>query len=458
MFRSWRFQLHEAEQALRDERLDDAVRQLSDGDLRASLPGQRLAAKAAGQVARRACRKLALGESDTAWQDLQLATELAGESDDVLVARRDMIHQVLRRVEQDLAAGETGQAVRRLESLENRGVATDTTRVTLQVARRLDSARNLALRGRFGDALAQVDACERLQPELPVIAAFRDQMRDQAEACRQTTEGLQTALEAENWTEVLAVADRLLEQVPESQLAQDARRRARHGMGRGTPEWKPLTAASTSQPTGDVMLAEARARRVLKDDERFALWIDGVGGYLVCLGDEVTIGQASPGNAVDVPVLADLGRVHARIRREDGYVIEPLHRVRREGKELQGPQLLSDGDEIELGDGVRMRFRQPHALSATARLEMVSRHRTQPTADGILLMADSCVLGPKWANHVVCRDWASDVVLFRRDGRLYCRASEPLEVDGKYCDTQALVEPCSQIVGSDFSMCLEQIA
>ena len=44
-----------------------------------------------------------------------------------------------------------------------------------------------------------------------------------------------------------------------------------------------------------------------------------------------------------------------------------------------------------------------HVLSASARLEMVSRHRTQPHVDGILLMAESCVLGPKWQNHVVCR-------------------------------------------------------
>ena len=145
---------------------------------------------------------------------------------------------------------------------------------------------------------------------------------------------------------------------------------------------------------------------------RFLLWIDGVGGYLVCLGDEVVLGQSSPEYSLDIPIQADLSRRHARIaRRGDGYVIEPLHMTRVNGQVIRGKTLLSDGDEIELAQGVRLRFRQPHALSASARLDFLSHHRTQPKADGVLLMAESCVLGPKWQNHVVCRDWQGDVVL-----------------------------------------------
>jgi len=178
---------------------------------------------------------------------------------------------------------------------------------------------------------------------------------------------------------------------------------------------------------------------------------------LVCLGGEVTIGQAVPGSNVEVPIQGDLSRQHARIRRDDGYLIEPLHPVRVDGKDVRETTLLSDGDEIELGQGVRLRFRQPHALSATARLELVSGHRTQPSADGILLMAESCVMGPKWQNHVVCRDWSSDVVLYRREGDLYCRAMEPIEVDDQYCEGQGKVETNSHVAGTDFSLSLEDL-
>lgn len=395
MFRSWRFQLREAEQALRDERLDEAVRVLSGEDIGRSLPGRRLAATAAGRLAHRAAQKLSGGESDDAWRDLHAAIRLVGETAEVLAARREMVDLVLRQVVRDLEAGEPARGLVRLERLERYGVNTDTLRVMKEITRRLESARNLALRGKFADALAQIDAAGKLDPELAVIETYRQRQ--------------------------LAAT-----QVGES--AVDGR-----------------TGTEQSLPENT-------------DSSRFLLWVDGVGGYLVCLGEEITLGQAAPGNRIDVPILADLSRVHAKIRREDGYVIEPQQSVRVDGQPLAGPMLLSDGDEIELGDGVRLRFRQPHALSATARLEFVSRHRTQPSADGILLMAESCVLGPKWANHVVCRDWSDDVVLYRREGKLFCRSTEPFEVDGHYCEMQAPVESCSHIAGSDFSLCLEPVA
>ena len=116
---------------------------------------------------------------------------------------------------------------------------------------------------------------------------------------------------------------------------------------------------------------------------RFLLWIDGVGGYLVCLSDEVVLGQATPNNPIAIPIQADLSRQHAKICRQgDGYVIEPLHATWVNGQLVRGKTLLSDGDEIEMAGTVRLRFRQPHALSASARLDFVSHHRTQPKADG----------------------------------------------------------------------------
>ena len=195
----------------------------------------------------------------------------------------------------------------------------------------------------------------------------------------------------------------------------------------------------------------------MNGDTRFLLWVDAVGGFLTCCGDQILLGQAVPGNRVEVPILADLSRQHARICREDGYYIEPLRRVCVEGQEIQAPTVLADGDEIELGRDVRLRFRQPHALSTTARLEFVSRHRTQPSADAVLLMAESCVLGPQWNSHVICRPWSTEVVLYRRDGRLYCRAREGLEIDGRFCDGEGVVAQNSHVVGTDFSLSFEKI-
>jgi len=68
-------------------------------------------------------------------------------------------------------------------------------------------------------------------------------------------------------------------------------------------------------------------------DKRIVAWIDGVGGFLICLGEEVVLGQPSVAGA-DIPVLADLSRRHATIRREgESYVLTPANRVSIDGHE-----------------------------------------------------------------------------------------------------------------------------
>ncbi len=193
------------------------------------------------------------------------------------------------------------------------------------------------------------------------------------------------------------------------------------------------------------------------DAARFYLWVDGVGGYLVCLSPQVTLGQAIPGVAIDVPILGDVSRRHLTLHRDaDRYVLDPLQEVSVNDRPCLNKTVLNDNDELDLGSGVRVRFRQPHPLSASARLEFLSRHRLQSAADGVLLMAESCVLGPSWKNHVVCRDWRHDLVLYRRDGGMYCRSGGDIEVDGQPCRGQSAVRCGSRIDGEDFSLSLEQ--
>ena len=190
---------------------------------------------------------------------------------------------------------------------------------------------------------------------------------------------------------------------------------------------------------------------------RFLLWVDAVGGYLVCLENEIEIGQAVPNNSIHLPIIADLSRQHARICREgESYLLKPIAAVELNGETIESTALLADNDLIQMG-AVKLRYRQPHALSATARLDFESRHRTKPSADGVLLFAESCVLGPGGNNHVVCRDWEQDVVMFRQDDRLCCRATAPILVDGRKCDRRAELQLDSRISGEDFSMSLEPL-
>lgn len=375
MFRSWRMQLREAQDAFRAGRLDEAERLICGGDLQEYRPGKQLAGEVATKMAERARRRILHGELSDGWRDVETACSLGGQTDELLDLRQEMIDHVLQAAEADIAAGEPAKAVSRLDAVGRRAAAPEAVRTLREKTVRLAAAGKVGRSGRTGP-----------RAESQQVSAATDSLAEPAE--------------------------------------------------------RAMRASEDSSPAAG----------------RFMLWVDGVGGYLVCLQDSVRLGLATPGNAIEIPIMGDLSRQHARLRREDGYVIEPLQRVRVNGRLIRGPTNLSDGDEIELGEGVRMRFRQPHALSATARLEFLSRHRTEPSAAGILLMAESCVLGPKWQDHVVCREWSQDVVLFRRDERLFCRALEPLEIDGCRCEGQTPVTPGMHVEGSDFSFCLRQVA
>src|SRR5262245_27153102 len=68
---------------------------------------------------------------------------------------------------------------------------------------------------------------------------------------------------------------------------------------------------------------------------RFLLWIDGVGGYLICLGNRIALGQATPEANVDVPLFADVSRFHATLTRDaEGYLLEAARTVRVNNQEV----------------------------------------------------------------------------------------------------------------------------
>jgi hypothetical protein len=197
--------------------------------------------------------------------------------------------------------------------------------------------------------------------------------------------------------------------------------------------------------------------------ERLTLWVDAVGAYRVVLADAVVLGQPVPEDraggarrAPDLAILGDLAARHARIHRDaESYLIEAIHPVAVDDRPVQKITTLKDGATITLGRNVRLLFRRPHPLSATARLEVVSRHRLEPRADAVLLMADSCVLGPKPTSHVVARDWTGEVVLSRRAGQLFVRAPGTWKLDGTDRQGRNPITTHSQIAGETFSMSLE---
>jgi hypothetical protein len=362
--------------------------------------------------------RAASGDLSAGWRDLDAARQLMGESADWQRLQQAVSEVAVGDIINHLHAGDFLGASARIGALERRDIPGAPIKTLSEVARKLESARKLAQRGRFAEAEEQLAAAAALQPDLALIEDQRKLCRERAERSRDLQQQLHAALAASDWNTVLSRANELIEIAPENRVARDARKRAWAEVGEQIGDSRRLGDTQHWHASGE---RDASASRSLgaagglagsPRAARFMLWIDGVGGYLVCLGDEVVVGQAHPGTTVDVPIQADISRRHVKIARQgEGYVLEPLGgRVVLDGKPLSEATLLSDGDEIVLGEGVKFRFRKPHVLSASARLELISAHRTQPYADAIILMAESCVLGPKWQNHVVCRDWGGDAV------------------------------------------------
>jgi FHA domain len=491
MFPTWRLRLREARVAWRSGRYDEAGVLLAAESLRDFLPAKKLARDVAEKILERAAERFAQGDSMGGWRDLTTADRLGGEGQVIAQLRKRYADEVIDEVNRYLATGQIALALARLDKLQHYGLADQRVRFCRQMAQLMQDAEQSSARGYFTEgsaALVRAAALAAAQGSgKGTMDGITERLNDDAqrlarngEECRRLSTAMHTALSAENWSAVLTAADALLAIAPQHAAAGQARRRAWKAVGmdvtqpyRGRRGGGLVSLAVGMRPAADGSPRRrpsphsTHASRSCEDDtvagnehpRRALLWIDAVGGFLVCLDDAIVLGQPSPGDKIAVPILADLSRRHAVIRRESGaYVLEPLQRTLVDGREITAPFVLSDNQLIQLGDNVRVRFARPHALSATARLTIESHHKSQPSADSILLMADSCVLGPNRHCHVRCRDWQRDLVVFRQDDQLYCRASEPLTIDGVAASGESEIHSGVRVEGEDFSFAWETIS
>lgn len=215
-------------------------------------------------------------------------------------------------------------------------------------------------------------------------------------------------------------------------------------MNHSNPNWPTTGYAGTRQET----------RVESSHSYRSILWIDGVGGYLMLDRDDILIGQA--GGLVDIGIVGDVSRQAAVIRRrQSDYFVEPLQPTKLNDCDVSQAALLPHDCQLQFGSRVKARLVKPHPLSSTARLEMVSLHRFQPRVDGVLLLADSCILGPASSSHVRCGQWSQDLLMFRQDKAWFFRTVDEIEVNGQMKSGQIAIEPGMRVRGSDYSLSIE---
>jgi hypothetical protein len=483
MVPAWRLQLREARLAWQSGRVDEAGALLSAEPLREFLPAKRLARQVAEAIVTRARDRLGRGDSSAGWQDLAVADRLGGSPESSGELRQDYADRILREAAGYLASDETATAVSRLDRLARRGMSNEKSRRLRCLADELRSADRAANRGHFANAAAALQRAESLVRQDATeastmktlqtrISSQRERLAEHAAECQRLGAQMHAALASEQWATVLSVADAILALAPQHLAAGQARQKAWRAVGMEvTLPHRGLRSEAVSLANGGkgrhfamrdtrngAGASEVDTVAGKLQPQRGLLWVDAVGGYLMCFDQTVTLGQPAPGEAVTVPILADISRRHAVIRRDGGaYVLEPVQRVNVDGRAIDGPYVLSDNQLIQLGDSVRIRFTKPHALSATAKLTIESHHKTQPSADAVLLVADSVVMGPNRHCHVACRDWEHDVVVYRQSEQLFCRADRPLVLDGSACEGAGELQPGSRVEGETFAFAWEMV-
>ena len=472
----WFAQPNSIDQAIATGDLDLALQQWREDQAQhlPPIPHRRLMVALVSRAEARMSRDNLVG----AWSDLTQAVDVApAERQDELSRQTNrLVELTIERARGELIAGNPQRTGQLLELLDQRRVLDWRADQLRETIGSLEQADTQAALGQFDSAIESLEAAYRRQPELDQLPGRIDACRRSREQVDQLSRKLQAAALQSQWTEVEQLSKKLLEIAPRHEIAQAARTHAHRQRQRLTESGKRQTHAGDGPPamapalsdSHSFFLAEPRVAVTprLPDgdvsprwrDDQFLLWVDGVGGYLVCLDSALVIGQARPAAEVAIGLQGDLRKRHARVEFLAGqHLVHPLGPVSLDGQPQPNPFVLKNGQQLELGEDVHLRYSQPHPLSKTARLDFASRHRTQPWSDGIILATQTVLLGPNPRNHIVCRHWQGEVIFFRRGDTWYCRSQLPFQVDKGPEQTEAPIHFQSQIVGEQFSMTLEPI-
>jgi hypothetical protein len=442
--------LRQAQEALKTGRLEEAQRLLVQPSVQSHRRAGPMLAQLARTFAERGERRLAHDEAEGAWKDLLLAEHLqAGEK------TAERLRQALTRLSVAQArglfqAGDLRRADEAIAQLRERDVRSAELQVLEDAVKGWLSARDLADRGEFALALEAVAGLRRLI--LGPVRLLDEFVADLARRQRDFAAllpRLHEAAESARWGDVLEVAEKVLALAPQHPEARKVRGRAWKAVEPVTVAMRPPAEVNghTAPGLADTTAGEAPTR--------FLLWIDGVGGYMVCLGARLTFGQAFLDPHADVPLVADVSRMHATLTRDsEGYVLEAVRPVQVNGKATTRA-ILRPGDRVTLGSSCQFQFHQPVPVSASARLDLVSGHRLPVAVDAILLMADTLVLdrGPK--AHVAIEDLKGPVVLFRHKDGLGVRHAGRMTVNGQKSPERAVLPPRAAVAAEDVAFAIE---
>ncbi len=438
--------------------------------------GHRRAYKLAREVVRaylaRARRTLDQHNPDAAWRDLIGAEALNTGEKPVAELRFTLTRFSIVQIRAMLEAGRPIDALDQIAKCRDRGVRHPDLELLDSAAQDWILAQELADRGEFLRATTELD---RADPKLPTpktgLERYRSEVDVRHERFRAALGRLYDAAEAKNWREAVALAAEVLVVAPDHREAKAIRGKAWIVAAPETADFAPIDAVSAR--AADV--TRTNSRRELKSQslsrelaapasspassylstagaaplpKKFLLWVDGVGGYLVCLSNRVTFGQATAEGPVDVPLFAEVSRTHAEVTRDgEGYVIESGRGIRVNGGEVKRA-VLAAGDRVTLGSSCQFLFHKPVPISSSSRLELTSGHRLPVAVDGVLLMGNELILGLGPETHVEVPGLSEPILIYRSKDGLGVRVPGKFTIDDQHCADRAAL-PLPAVVSCD---------
>jgi len=202
--------------------------------------------------------------------------------------------------------------------------------------------------------------------------------------------------------------------------------------GAAPPDARPVTLPPAVAPAAPTGVTLTRPLLVL---------VDGGPSFLLAQPERVRIGRGGSRYPVEVPLPGDVLGHHADIlRRGEEYFVAafgPLTVNQRPARQ----ERLRDGDRIEFGGPVRLTFARPSPMSASAVLRLSHRCRLPQDVSEVVLLCDTCLIGPDPTCHVRTGDGSGRVVLFERHGTLFGRLAVGPEQAGASARALALGVP-----------------
>ncbi len=496
MLGQWRIAVRQAEEAIRAGRLEEAYEAVSRPEAADHQQAVHLRARIALDLVARGIRRAEADDVEGAIVDLDKAESFGAPPDQLAAARFKVSEAVSDEIRLALEASRPDRVVERIDHLLRHKVCGPALRRMREVA---DSWRTALAEGRKGELGRSIENFERALrlaegPAKQAVLADRTEVESRQKDAHARIEALYDALGKNDWSKVLSLSEEVLGLLPEHPASLHARAKAwrqlasiapnaslpHPGGGRSAQQaaapnpdrplnlfrgiWpdrhrnnRPAEQEAAPHPTPQPP-SRALAQSAGGDLKgRFLLWVDTIGGFLVCLDNEVQIGRAGPDGTAQVPVLGDLARNHATIiRGGEGYILRAKEPTFVNGNAIE-TAALRDRDIIRLGSSVEFEFRQPSPISGTARLAVVSRHRLPLAVDGVILMAETCILSRSHQAHIHAPNLKDPVVLFNQGGSLWCKCTGGFEVDGRNCIARAPLDQRSSVLGDGFSFSLEPL-